>query len=137
MDEVRNKTPYFFVDSMTNARSVAKETALSYRIPSVRRDVFLDNTPEYAAIDKAFQRLIRIARHSGHAIAIGHPHSATLAYLEQKIPQLQAMGIELVPISELTEEYGRPIDKPIRLQDLTRWIVAMPAPSSERLNFTN
>jgi uncharacterized protein len=136
MDEVR-RTPLFFVDSMTNARSVARSTALDYRIPALRRDVFLDNSTDPAAIDRAFERLLEKARQQGYAVAIGHPHGTTLTYLEQMLPKLREMNIELVAVSELATRHGRPLDKPIRLQDLTRWILALPTPAATHLNFSN
>ena len=46
-------------------------------------------------------------------------------------------GIELVAVSELTSQYGRPVDKPIRLQDLTRWILALPSPAITHMSFAN
>ena len=136
MDEVR-KTPLFFIDSMTNSQSVAGRTAHEYHIPSIRRDVFLDNRTDLESIDRAFNKLIDIAKRNGHAVAIGHPHGTTLAYLESKLPQLEQQGVELVAISNLTAQYGRPVDKPIKLQDLMRWIIAMPTPPVTHLNFSN
>ncbi len=135
MGEVR-KTPLFFIDSMTNQKSVAGQTARDYKIPSIRRDVFLDNRTDPDAIDKAFNRLIDIAKRQGHAVGIGHPHGTTLAYLEEKLPQLAQMGIELVPVSMLTAAYGRPVDQPIRLEELTRWIIAMPTPAATSINYS-
>jgi hypothetical protein len=136
MDEVKN-TPLFYIDSVTNAATVAEQTAHRYHIPSIRRDVFLDNRTDPDAIDRQFQRLLGIARKKGYAVAIGHPHGATLRYLEQTLPTLQQQGIELVAISDLTARFGQPVDQPIRLQDLMRLIIAMPAPAASHLNFTN
>lgn len=136
MDEVR-KTPLFFVDSMTNSHSVARSTARDYRIPAIRRDVFLDNDTDTASIDKAFKRLLEKARQTGYAVAIGHPHRTTLAYLEKTLPTLKEQGIELVAVSNLASRYGQPVDQPIRLQDLARWILAMPSPPASHLSFTH
>lgn len=136
MDEVR-KTPLFFLDSFTNAQSVARRTAHHYRIPALRRDVFLDNSTDLASIDLAFQHLLARARKKGYAVAIGHPHRTTLEYLEKILPTLKDQGIELVAVSELTSRYGRPVDKPIRLQDLTRWILALPSPATTHMSFAN
>lgn len=136
MDEVKN-TPLFYIDSVTNPATVAEQTAHRYRIPAIRRDVFLDNRPDPDTIDRQFQRLLRIARQKGYAVAIGHPHDATLRYLEETLPTLLQQGIELVAISDLTARYGQPVDQPIRLQDLMRWIIAMPAPAASHLNFTH
>lgn len=136
MDEVKD-TPLFYIDSMTNPASVARQTAHRYKIPSIRRDVFLDNRTDPAAIDRQFQRLLAIARQKGYAVAIGHPHKATLRYLEQALPRLDEQGVELVAISTLTARHGQPVDQPIRLQDLMRWIIAMPAPDASHLSFTH
>ena len=136
MDEVRKK-PLFFIDSMTNAQSVARHTALDYRIPALRRDVFLDNDTSTAAIAKAFDGLLDKARQQGYAVAIGHPHGTTLRFLEQALPSLRDRNIELVAVSALATRHGQPVDKPIRLQDLSRWILALPSPAATHLNFAN
>lgn len=136
MDEVR-RTPLFFIDSMTHVDSVARSTAQDYRIPALRRDVFLDNSTDTASIDRAFQRLLEKARQQGYAVAIGHPHPATLTYLEQTLPKLPDLNVELVAVSELAARHGYPDDKPIRLQDLTRWILALPTPAATHLDFSN
>jgi polysaccharide deacetylase 2 family uncharacterized protein YibQ len=44
-------------------------------------------------------RLERLARRNGYALAIGHPYPATLAALEQWLPQLEARGIRLIPLT--------------------------------------
>lgn len=136
MDEVR-RTPLFFIDSMTHVDSVARSTAQDYRIPALRRDVFLDNSTDTTSIDRAFQRLLEKARQQGYAVAIGHPHPATLAYLEQTLPKLRDLNVELVAVSELAARHGHPDDKPMRLQDLTRWILALPTPAATHLDFSN
>ncbi len=102
MEELANH-PLYFVDSRTAGSSVAEKMAKQYQIPTIHRDVFLDNKPTIQAIDKQFQRLIALAKRYGHAVAIGHPYPATLAYLEKAIPKLAEQGIELVPISALLD----------------------------------
>ena len=135
MEEVR-RTPLFFIDSMTSAESVAGSTARRLQIPSIRRDIFLDNQPDAAAIDSAFRLLLQKARRDGYAVAIGHPHTATLRYLAQTLPRLAAQGVELVPVSHLARQYGRALDPPGQWQDLLQLIIAMPAPTSSRLDFS-
>ncbi|MAR91919.1 MAG: divergent polysaccharide deacetylase family protein [Pseudomonadota bacterium] len=135
MQEVQ-ETPLYFIDSMTSSLSVANQSALHYQIPSLKRDVFLDNVQTPEAVDQMFQSLLRIARRRGHAIAIGHPYPTTLAYLEQALPRLQQQGVELVAASELVQQYGQPVYEPVDLKQLMRQIVAMPAPRSSRLNFS-
>lgn len=136
MQEVQDR-PLYFIDSMTNPHSVANQSAHQYHIPSLKRDVFLDNVQSEAAVERMFQSLVRVAQKRGHAIAIGHPYPATLAYLEKALPRLEEMGVELVDASELVAYYGQPVDQPIDIKQLMETIVAMPAPESQRLNFSN
>jgi hypothetical protein len=101
MDAVRAHGNLFFVDSYTTELSVALQLARERGVPSIRRDVFLDNVPTAAAIDKEFRRLKRRARKNGIAVGIGHPYPETLHYLEQVLPTLIDEGIELVSVRRL------------------------------------
>ena len=92
----------FYVDSRTTAATVAYETAQDFGVRSAFRNVpFLDDIAEVAAVRKQLQLALRGAREKGEAIAIGHPHPATLQALREILPQAQAQGIRLVPASEL------------------------------------
>lgn len=91
----------FFLDSMTSPGSVAAREARAAGLPTLVRDVFLDNDRTPAAIEREFDRLLALARRRGTAIAIGHPYPETLAVLERRLPSLRAAGIELVPLSSL------------------------------------
>ncbi len=69
----------------------------------VERNVFLDNDADADAIAYQFERLLKLARTQGSALAIGHPYAQTLALLEQQLPMLKQRGIRLVAVSELIE----------------------------------
>lgn len=101
MEEIRARDGLFFIDSYTTHHSVALAAAVEAGVPAVRRDVFLDNNRSPSHIAAEFERLKRLARQQGTAVGIGHPHPETLDFLEQKLPQLAAEGIELVSISSL------------------------------------
>jgi uncharacterized protein len=98
MQELR-KHDLFFVDSMTTHKSVAAQTAIEFGIPTLRRHVFLDNIAELDAVAAQFEQALSIARRDGLAVAIGHPYPATLDFLEQILPKLQELGVELRPVS--------------------------------------
>ncbi len=100
MEEI-SRYPLYFVDSRTIATSVAANVANQYQIPNLSRDVFLDDVQTEQAIDVQFKRLLDIARKDGTAVAIGHPHPATVEYLEQHLPQLDAEGIAVATVSGL------------------------------------
>ena len=101
MDAVKAHGNLFFVDSYTTVSSVALQLARERGVPSIRRDVFLDNVPTAAAIDEEFRRLKRRAKKHGIAVGIGHPYPETLHYLEQVLPTLIDEGIELVSVGRL------------------------------------
>jgi uncharacterized protein len=73
----------FFLDSMTSPDSTGLRTARELNIPAARRDIFIDNVREKEAIKQQFDALIRLARKKGTAIAIAHPHQATIEVLTE------------------------------------------------------
>lgn len=92
----------FYVDSRTTAETVAYDTAQDFGVRSAFRSVpFLDDVAEVAAVRKQLELALRGAREKGEAVAIGHPHAATLRALREILPQAQAQGVRLVPASEL------------------------------------
>lgn len=101
MQALRRHGDVFFVDSRTTVATLAERTAQEYGVPALRRHVFLDNEPTPAAIAEQFARLLALARKRGSAVAIGHPHTATLDFLEQRLPRLEAEGVRLVPVRAL------------------------------------
>ena len=92
----------FYVDSRTTAATVAYEAAQDFGVPSAFRNVpFLDDVAEAGAVRKQLQLALRGAREKREAVAIGHPHPATLQALREVLPQAQAQGVRLVLASEL------------------------------------
>jgi polysaccharide deacetylase 2 family uncharacterized protein YibQ len=93
----------YYLDSRTSAESVGYEVARGAGVPTARRDLFLDEVDERGAIEAALEALVARARERGAAIGIAHPRRATLAVLEERLPELAEEGIELVPLSYLLE----------------------------------
>jgi len=94
----------FLLDSRTSEATVARRVADEAALPAVSRRVFLDAIPKAAAIERAYRELLTTARREGEAIAIGHPHPATLDLLERELPRLE--GVRLVRVSELARANG-------------------------------
>ena len=105
MQELKQQNLYF-VDSRTSPLTVAESTARDLQLPTLRRDVFLDNQRTPAAIAKQFDQLIRLAKQHGEALAIGHPYPETLAFLEQQLPLLATRGVVLINASELVTTHA-------------------------------
>lgn len=92
----------FYVDSRTTAATVAYDTAQRDGVRSAFRNVpFLDDVPEVPAVRKQLQLALRGAREKGDAIAIGHPHPATLQALREILPNARAQGVQLVYASDV------------------------------------
>ena len=89
MDIIRSYNPgLYFLDSRTSAHSVAHLVALNSGLDSVSRDVFLDNDyTNTESIRLQYQIWLNKARERGSAIAIGHPHSSTIEFLREILPQ--------------------------------------------------
>ncbi|MCP4490793.1 MAG: divergent polysaccharide deacetylase family protein [Gammaproteobacteria bacterium] len=101
----------YFLDSRTSPNSIAYTEAINSGLSSVRRDVFLDNDHANSeSIHLQYQVWLQKARIQGHAIAIGHPHPATIDYLSQTIPAA-SKGFRFLSVSKLinkqaSEDYG-------------------------------
>lgn len=103
MAEVAERGLYF-VDSRTTGQTLAATVAEEHRIPTLSRQVFLDNIPSREAIDRKFKHLLRLADRNQVAVAIGHPYPETLAYLQDMLPGLEAQGYRLALVSEVLAE---------------------------------
>jgi hypothetical protein len=92
----------FYVDSRTTAETVAYDTARRAGVKTAFRNVpFLDDVQDKDAVKKQLRVAIQRAKQQGEAIAIGHPHAATLEALREILPQVKNEGVQLVFVSEL------------------------------------
>jgi len=87
----------FFLDSRTTPLSQVVPVARAFGVPSSDRDVFLDDDQSSPAVEAQLRELEKIARSQGVAIAIGHPHAATLDIVTRWCANLK--GLRLVPAS--------------------------------------
>jgi polysaccharide deacetylase 2 family uncharacterized protein YibQ len=92
----------FYVDSRTTAATVAYDAARRAGVPAAFRNVpFLDDVETVPAIEKQLALAIRGAHEKGEAVAIGHPHPATLQALRLMLPKAKSQGVQLVFVSDL------------------------------------
>jgi polysaccharide deacetylase 2 family uncharacterized protein YibQ len=88
-----------FLDSRTTPSSVGDQVAQELGVPSVARNVFLDDDESLAAVKRELAETERVARRQGFAVAIGHPHETTLKALAEWLPGVSAKGFALAPLS--------------------------------------
>jgi len=94
----------FFIDSVTTRNSKVRKVADHFGVPSLSRNVFLDNVLTHEYISGQFAELIKKAKKYDNIIAIAHPHPETIDSLNKLIPELNRNDIELVSISELISQ---------------------------------
>jgi uncharacterized protein len=130
-----------FVDSRTSGSSIAADLAAQMGIASAGRDVFLDNEQDAHYVRRQLAELERTANRRGNAIAIGHPHEATLEALAAWIPTMNSRGLQLVPVSAIIRHQrrdatassaiamGRPLDVPVPASRMIPVQMSVPAAS--------
>jgi polysaccharide deacetylase 2 family uncharacterized protein YibQ len=91
----------FFIDSRTDAKTLAFDIAKRDGVPAASRKVFLDDTDTRKAIVAQIELAARDAMRDGSTIAIGHPRPATIAALAEEVPRLESRGVHLVFASDL------------------------------------
>jgi polysaccharide deacetylase 2 family uncharacterized protein YibQ len=103
LDEVGERG-LFFLDSKTVPGELAASVAGSMGVRCLENDLFWDTgVDEPEAIRAKLDRLFQIARRRGYAVGIGHPRPVTLEVLREKLPEMERLGVRLVPIRGLTE----------------------------------
>ncbi|HEY1095758.1 MAG TPA: divergent polysaccharide deacetylase family protein [Alphaproteobacteria bacterium] len=95
------KRGLWFLDSKTDARSVASTVADEIGLPYASRDIFLDNVNSKQAVLAQLKQVEQVARKKGYAIAIGHPKEGTVTALQEWLPQIQQRNFALVPLSTI------------------------------------
>lgn len=98
--EVLKERNMFFLDSKTSAKSRAEEAARAAGIAYAHRHVFLDNNNDKTYILGQLDKVEKLAKKNGYAIAIGHPKSQTYAALKEWLPKMKDKGLELIHLSK-------------------------------------
>lgn len=126
--QVLNHYNFYFLDSMTIGNSQSIPASKGTHVRVLKRKVFLDDTQNDADIRKQFLRAIALARRDGSAIAIGHPHPATVRVLQQMLATLPP-DITLVRPSQLLNENPLPSQGEAALKQTTHTAAKKQAPA--------
>jgi polysaccharide deacetylase 2 family uncharacterized protein YibQ len=103
MSDLAEDGSLFFVDSYTTHLSVGFVAAREHSIPALKRDVFLDAEQSPESLRFQWQRLLALARDTGFAVGIAHPHETTIEFLETVLPSLE--GVRLVSLRSLIDSH--------------------------------
>lgn len=88
-----------FIDSRTTAKTMVPKVMKNYGFKYMARDVFLDHSPDKETIKKQIKLAIKLAKSHGNIIAIGHPHTNTIAALKESKHLFR--DVELVYVDKL------------------------------------
>jgi len=98
VDKVLAERHLFFFDSRTIGDSRVEAVASENGVMSAGRDIFLDDIASEPAVRQQLDALAAVAKREGVAIAIGHPHDATLKVLAAWLAENH--GVELVSLPQ-------------------------------------
>ena len=96
-----------FLDSRTIAATTGEKVAAAEGVPFVSRDVFLDDDQSAVVVRERLHDVEVLAKRHGSAVAIGHPHDATLDALVAWIGTLTQKGLVLVPLTDIAKLRAR------------------------------
>lgn len=102
LEELKEKD-LIFVDSKTTKKSVGERISKALNIPTVSRDIFLDNYPGEKEVEQQLAMLEVFAKKHGYSIAIGHPREDTINVLNRWVKTLKRKGITIVPVSYIVK----------------------------------
>lgn len=97
--QVLKKYDYTFIDSKTIGNTPTKELAKKHGLRTFTRNIFLDNVHKKEYIENQLKKAVKIAKKTGLAIAIGHPHKITISTLKNS--RHITKGVELIYINQL------------------------------------
>ncbi len=100
MEELKSRG-LMWLDSRTINDTAGPGAARAIGVPFITRDIFLDNVETVDAVRVQLELAKATARSRGTAVAIGHPHDATITALKEWLPSLEAAGVVLVPATEI------------------------------------
>lgn len=98
---VIGKNGLFFIDSRTNAATVAEKKAAQLGIPTGHNSLFLDNSSNVGDIRKQIARAIKLADRYGSLIVICHARPDTAEAWKESVQAVKESGITLVPVESL------------------------------------
>jgi uncharacterized protein len=94
--EALKKYNFIFIDSKTTAKTVANKYTKKYGLRYISRNIFLDNIQTKQTITEQLKKAVAIAKKTGLAVVIGHPHQITLQTLKESKELLSGINLVLV-----------------------------------------
>jgi len=104
--QVLRENHLFFIDSMTNPKSIAYKIARNQGVASLKMFTYLDNPKSSLNLDQKLAEAVAEADKKGQAIVIGHAREETSKLLSVELKKWKNRGIYFVPVRELVRDYS-------------------------------
>lgn len=95
------KENLYFIDSLTNSKSVLKILAKEIKIPINKNNLFIDNNKDVVYIKKMIDKLISKSLKKGEAIGIGHVNEITFQAIKESISLFKDKEVWLFYASQI------------------------------------
>ena len=107
MREIRDRG-LMYLDDGTSGQSQAVRVARDTRTPFAGADVLIDARRDPSAIAAELERVEKLARGTGRAIAVATAFPESVEALARWIEGVESRGFEIVPVSALADDPGAP-----------------------------
>jgi len=101
-----------FVDSHASRFSVAGDLAEMIGLPFVLNNLYLDNKPARAEIDRRLEELAKIARSSGVSVGLARAYPSSIERIAAWSQGLAARGLVLAPVTAVARNASQPQNGP-------------------------
>ncbi|PPR77795.1 MAG: hypothetical protein CFH01_01357 [Alphaproteobacteria bacterium MarineAlpha2_Bin1] len=102
--EIIKSMDLIFVDSKTSSNSLAAEMSNKYNIPTLSRDLFIDNVHDKNYVLMQLRKAEKIAKEKGHVVVIGHLQKWTIDALAEWYPSAKNNGLILDTVSSIIKK---------------------------------
>jgi polysaccharide deacetylase 2 family uncharacterized protein YibQ len=92
----------FLVDTYASNLSVAYDEARAMGVRAARRQIAVEQSRGEGVERASWSEVAKWAERRGEVIVIAHGQPMTARLLQEHIPRWEAVGVKLVPVSELT-----------------------------------
>ena len=96
-----------YLDDSSTMRSLASDTTALQRVPFAASSLTIDRSQDAADIRRQLDTLEQIARAEGSAVGVASAFDVSIATIAEWIRQVEARGVEIVPVSALARDFER------------------------------
>ncbi len=102
--EIIKSEDIIFVDSKTTNNSLAADIAIKFDIPTLERDIFLDNEHNKKYVIMQLNKAEKIAKSKGYVVVIGHLQDWTIDALEEWHLEANKRGLNFETVSSIIKK---------------------------------